>query len=565
MEIAAPTNRAEIDRAISELAAGGGAWPAVPVEARIAYARGILLGTGRTAAALVETASRSKGVDPDSPISGEEWLSGPYTLARTVRILIRSLEGIRDRGTVPIAPSHVRELPGGGVAVEVVPTWPSDRVLYRGYRAEVRMQPGVTRTNLAGNVAGAYREPPPGRVSLVLGAGNVASIAPLDAIQKLFLEGSTVLLKLNPVNDYLLPILQEIFRDLIRDSFVRIVAGGSELGALLCSHDGIDEIHVTGSEATYDAIVFGGGEEGELRKRRNEPVQSRRITCELGNVSPVIVVPGRWSRGDLAFHAENVASQIVPNGGFYCNAARQIVTHDGWPQREEFLDALRGALRSAQARPSYYPGAEERYDRFLAAHPETEILGERTPGHLPPALIPGIDPEGRDEIAFTTESFCNIAGETALPASDASDFLDSAVEFCNGRLHGTLNACMLVDPRTHRRLGGRFDDAVAALRYGSVGINHWPALCFCLGATTWGAFPGHTPDDIQSGIGTVHNALMFDRPEKSVVEGPFRAWPKPPWFVSHRKAHLVGRRLVAFEAAPSLPRLAGIVAAAIGG
>ncbi|MEU2237490.1 hypothetical protein ABZ585_42055, partial [Streptomyces vietnamensis] len=27
---------------------------------------------------------------------------------------------------------------------------------------------------------------------------------------------------------------------------------------------------------------------------------------------------------------------------------------------------------------------------------------------------------------------------------------------------------------------------------------------------TWGAYPGHTLDDVQSGIGIVHNALLLD-------------------------------------------------------
>ncbi|HEX5827076.1 MAG TPA: hypothetical protein VFY23_06125, partial [Candidatus Limnocylindrales bacterium] len=48
--------------------------------------------------------------------------------------------------------------------------------------------------------------------------------------------------------------------------------------------------------------------------------------------------------------------------------------------------------------------------------------------------------------------------------------------------------------------------------------------------------------------GFVHNPLMFGRPEKTVASSPFRAWPKPIWFASHRAAHRLLPHLVRFEA-----------------
>jgi aldehyde dehydrogenase (NAD(P)+) len=58
---------------------------------------------------------------------------------------------------------------------------------------------------------------------------------------------------------------------------------------------------------------------------------------------------------------------------------------------------------------------------------------------------------------------------------------------------------------------------------------------------------------------------MFSRVQKTVFRGPFRAWPTPPWFVTCRTAHLIGRRIAAFEASPSLWKLLGIMAAAVRG
>jgi hypothetical protein len=100
---------------------------------------------------------------------------------------------------------------------------------------------------------------------------------------------------------------------------------------------------------------------------------------------------------------------------------------------------------------------------------------------------------------------------------------------------------------------------VADLRYGTVAVNHWSALGFALGVTTWGAFPGHPRNDIASGTDVVHNTLMFSRAEKTVVRAPFRAWPKPIWFSSHRTARRLAPMLVRFEANPSLLRLAAML------
>ena len=107
--------------------------------------------------------------------------------------------------------------------------------------------------------------------------------------------------------------------------------------------------------------------------------------------------------------------------------------------------------------------------------------------------------------------------------------------------------------------------SIADLKYGTVSVNHWPALGYVWGTPTWGAFPGHDCHDIQSGVGTTHNALMFDRPEKSVLYGPFRIWPKPPWFVTNRRAHKILSRCVRLEASPGLLRTLRIALAAMRG
>ena len=103
------------------------------------------------------------------------------------------------------------------------------------------------------------------------------------------------------------------------------------------------------------------------------------------------------------------------------------------------------------------------------------------------------------------------------------------------------------------------------LKYGSIAINAWTGLIFGLVKPTWGAFPGHTLEDVQSGIGFVHNTYMFDRAQRTVLEQPFKPFPRPPWYVTHRNAAAVGREMTAFNHAPSIGKMLRVAWAALRG
>ena len=237
------------------------------------------------------------------------------------------------------------------------------------------------------------------------------------------------MLKFNPVNDYTGPFFEEAFAPLIRDGFIRTVYGGADVGAYLCQHDGVDEIHVTGSDKTHDAIVYGVGDDEAARKAADEPANTKQVTSELGNVSGVVVVPGSWTEKELRFQAENVATQLGNNNGFNCNAIKVLIMHDTWPQKREFLDMLRSVLATLPPRPAYYPGAEQRYDKVVNAHPNAEPIGERIDGVLPYTLIPNVDARQTDDICFGEESFCGLVAQTTLPGANVAEYLSNAVEF----------------------------------------------------------------------------------------------------------------------------------------
>lgn len=565
------TPRPELDRAVAALQERKGAWAAVGVRERIdllkRLRRDFLGVSDRWAAAGIA----AEGIDPESPAAAEETLAGPYLVLRNLRLLQQSLEDIAETGR-PRIPGPVRTLPNGQVAAQVFPMDLYDRLFYSGVTAEIWMQPGVTPGNLHETMAVSYQAGADrsGAVALVLGGGNASSIGPMDALYKLFVENQVVLLKAHPVNAYLGPLLEEGFQALGRRGYFQIVYGGAEEGAYLCRHPGVDEIHITGSDRTYDAIVFGTGEEGRRNKAERRRILTKRVTAELGNVSPVIVMPGpagSWTDADIAFQAENLVSMLVNNAGFNCNAARVVVQSARWPERARLDAAVRALLAKVPPRQAYYPGAADRYDAFLAAHPQAHQVGTRQGTQLPWAWLPELDPTRKDDIAFTTEAFCGVFGEAGIDGSDPVDFLERAVAFANDTLWGTLNATLIVHPATMKDpvTAKAVEKAIADLRYGTVSLNHWAAVGYGLGVTPWGAFPGHEPHDIRSGVGVVHNTLMFDRIEKGVVRSPFRTFPKPAWFATHKTAHRLVPKLTRFETAPSVAKLPGIFALALRG
>jgi len=138
--------------------------------------------------------------------------------------LIETLSKMKGRKYV--SDLTTRTLANGNLAVTVAPNSIWDRLLLlSGMDAEVWIQPGAGTKNLACHTARAYsvaQRDRVGKVALVLGDGDIAAITPLDVFHKLFTE-----------------------------------------------HEGIDEVHITGSGKTHHLIVWGTGMRlGETGQRR---------------------------------------------------------------------------------------------------------------------------------------------------------------------------------------------------------------------------------------------------------------------------------------------------------
>lgn len=521
----------------------------------------------------VKAACEAKRIPLNAPVAGEEWTAGPVVTVRNARLLAETLTAVEKRESPPFGRGGPHVLTDGTLECEVFPTCRTDAAAASGFVCRVRFPRGATLEEVRATQALEARKTPYHRrrqVCLVLGAGNVSSIPAMDVLSKMFVEGYVCVLKMNPVNEWLGPVLEKALAPIVKRDFLRIVYGGAEEGEYLCRHDGIAAVHVTGSSATHDAIVWGPpGEERDRRKKANDPLTAARpVTSELGNVSPVLIMPVEYTDEELAMLAMNVASMKTNNAGCNCNAAQVLVTAEGWRQRDRFLELLFGTFVSIPTRYGYYPGAAERLGRLQDGHRPLWSIGDaRDPSALPWTIAYGLDPDDPSEPLFREEAFCPLLAETALPCEYPTDFLVRAAMFANMRLTGSLNATIMAPPSafTDRDTAEAVERAVGALRYGTVSVNHWAGLTYGLVSPPWGACPGGTLQRPGSGIGWVHNTYMLEGMEKVIVRGPFMPSPKPPWFANNRNAHEIGRRLVGFEASPSWLKLPKLAAAAMKG
>ncbi|MBD2525901.1 aldehyde dehydrogenase family protein [Nostoc sp. FACHB-133] len=544
------------DVLISQLSKHKEAWLQVGIPERIIYLRYCLDGVQKVAAKWVERVCLEKGIDPTKSLAGEEWLAGPMVIVRNLRLLIEALEASGQP-----KPKRWITRPDGQVVAQVLPGSFIDNIFWMGFTGEVWIEPGKPTTQ--GLI---YRKKhDKGSVALILEAGNNLSLSLTDTLYKLFVEDQVVIIKISQINEYDIFFIEEAFRSLIEDGFFKVVYGDAELGSDLCHHPEIDTVHITGSDRTHDAIVWGKTFEEQLqRKASNQPLLKKPITSELGCVTPVLVVPGVWSKSDLIFQARHVASMVTHNASFNCDAAKVLVTAKGWKQRDTFLEILHQELAAIPTRKAYYPGARERYEAFLDQYPQAQALVYADEESIPWTVIPQVPPK-TGEYALNHEAFCGLLAEVTLDAEDPGEFLAKAVNFANQKVKGTLSCVLLVHPKTEKAYSTEIDRAIANLRYGGIGVNVWTGIIYALGLTTWGAFPGNTLTDIGSGRGVVHNTYMFDHPQKSVVRSPFRIYPKPAWFAKHKNLLQLGQRVTAFEAYPTWGKLLDVVFAALKG
>ncbi len=533
---------------LGRLAVGALRFAATDARERADLARRTALATVAVADPWAEAAVAIKRAVPDSGSAlAEELATGPMGTARLCLLTARAQLDIAERG-LPRAPSAPRILHAGRrsvggtppalVGLDLLPALgPSgslhDGMIHQGFRATVRCHdPG----GLA-NFDQAWRReveerPRAGGVAVVLGAGNVTGLSAADVLAQLFEHGRGVFLKVHPLHAPLQPLLEAALGPLVEAGLVVIAAGGAEIARGAIAAPETTHVHVTGGEATYRAIVWGSA---DLSDRTAAPLLSKPITCELGNVTPWFILPGRYSRAELSYQADLVAASIANNTSFNCIATKGIVTCRSWPQREEFLALVERRLASLPARPGWYPGSVRDWEAATGRVAPAD-------GTVPSSLVTGVDPATDDRL-LAREWFVPVVAEVPIDADDLAGFCSRALAFSH-RLPGSLAASVTIPNGLSAVDVRHVEQFVDHLAFGVVAVNTWSALAYALGNVPWGGFPGGTLASPKSGIGFVHDPLLLPLVHNSVIRAPLWSPIRPPWFPWHSAGDRLTRGVV---------------------
>ena len=188
----------------------------------------------------------------------------------------------------------------------------------------------------------------------------------------------------------------------------------------------------------------------------------------------------------------------------------------------------------------------DRFSRFNEAAP-----ADSPAEHLPWTVRRNTNPDDSPHL-FQQESFVCVCGETSLPADSPEDFLDKAVDFVNDRLWGTLATALTVPRGLSADRLDTPSDALAPRHHRNQSVA---GRSLRADVALVGGFPNRDLGDVQSGIGSVHNTFLLNRPEKTVLRSPLKMFPKPMWFSTHHDPRSVAWKLLELYESPRLSRL----------
>ena len=493
-------------------------------------------------------ASEKKGILNKSK-EGEEWIGGPFACIYAIQYFIDSLQN--EDGL------NISNFDDSKKSYKVFPTKTIEKLLFPFLEGEVRFGKNLSfeQINEFRGFANRFKNNK-SKITLILGAGNVSSIPVLDALFHMIAYKSVIYMKLNPVNDYLLPIFTQVFEPFISRGYMIITEGDMEASKYLTQHEGFHHTHLTGSNFTYENIVYGKILNDKERSVKTLPkVNKKPITTELGNVTPIIVHPGNWSRSEIKHQAKKIVTAKLNNSGFNCIAAQVIVLPKDWKHTQKLKDDILFYLKKVGDTTSYYPGASENLDQLLETENYEQInnLSCNTP-----FLVSDLDLEkeyANKEVWSTALYFKEI------PYSSYENFCSNSIEYVNNELWGNLGVTVLIKNHKKKTNQSILNDYVENLNYGTVPSTEWSALGFVIPTLPWGGYPGNKDNDIQSGQGYVHNSLLFESPQKGVVYSRFRLSPiiDPPWFVTNKKAHRIFKNLTYYQATKSKINLVKLI------
>ena len=471
-----------------------------------------------------------------TPAEGEEWLGGPFASVLATQYYIKSLtnDDDLDEGNFNNSENSYKVFPNNFI----------ERITFPFINAKVYFNKSMSFEDINKFRGFSKRYDIEPSITLVLGAGNFSSIPYLDVLYHLITRRSVILLKLNPVNDYLKPVFEKVFKNFIERGYIIVTNGNINESKYMATHPGINHIHLTGSDKTYEDIVYGRELTGNERSIKTVPkVNSKPITSELGNVTPIIIHPGKWSTSDIKYQARKIVTGKLNNNGFNCIAAQVVVLPDGWGHTETLIKYVKYYMNKAKDRKAYYPDSIERLTKLEKdkSYERVNSLSCTTP-HLT-REIKAYNKYELDEVWSSTIYFRKIA------YSNAEDYVKKSIDYCNNELWGNLGVSVIKKNHNNKFNKHITNSYIENLKYGTIAINEWAAIGYIIPQLPWGGFPGNKDNDIQSGQSVVHNSMLFESPLKGIVETKFRISRliDPPWFITNRKSRRLFMNLTYFQ------------------
>eukprot|EP00933_Yihiella_yeosuensis_P030910 TRINITY_DN2445_c0_g2_i4.p1 TRINITY_DN2445_c0_g2~~TRINITY_DN2445_c0_g2_i4.p1 ORF type:complete len:586 (-),score=142.27 TRINITY_DN2445_c0_g2_i4:503-2260(-) len=469
------------------------------------------------------------GIDSQLPDSTNYAAFNPFLFVSTVGERLDKvadmLEGkLKDQATTP-----VRTLPEDGPKVYAMGALGAAA---RGCKLEVWSAgaKGLTNPPEAGNKNG---------VSLVLGAGNQNFLTAVDIIERAFVHKEVVLLKNHPIRPHMVAPFKHVFAPLEAwGAFAQ--CNDSDLNGAhgeLIAHPSICHIHMTGAGATHDKIM------ATLKKAGRQDTVG--FTSELGCITPWIVCPGvsndgKWTDAEIEHHAGMLSACFKANCSMNCLSPKLLALPSAeiWPQREQFLTALKKKLAEIPNVPPYYPGAHQRYAAFekeykdavkIESPPNQEDSIEVGTGVHPgqdftrlPALLVEVGTVGAADCrsyALKNEAFAPVLAIGTVKSSSRKDFPLDAAAAVNQHVFGTLSCSVIVPDGD---VGPELDKMIEKLNYGAIGLNVFTGLGYGNPLGVWGGAPGsYKKDDPCSGLDFIGNYAGVERISKAVFISPF--------------------------------------------
>lgn len=470
-------------------------WSKTHVKERLALLGQVQDNLKKHAKALGEADVKMK-----NDLVGQNTISVAEGIGGTVMPMANTLMGIQKlyesllKGEM-IKPLSIREIDKDLHEVHVFPIFPKDKLAAGKQKGYLHVEGEPTQVNPLDKPAG---------VIAVSGAGNYSSS--IEMAMALFLENKAVIHKPHRLNEATDAVWEKIFAPLIDCNACAFC--NADQGRAMAKLEGLHSIYFTGSTGVAHAI----------QKAANAPLVS-----ECGGNNPCIIVPGKWTEKDIHRQAIQLASSGKLNGGAVCGRPQTIVTSKNWPQRNEFLKALKKAIEEeTYACPTYYPGVDKTKEEFLKHQPTSEILQPEN-GKIKKSEFVFITDVKEDDFAVTNEAFCQVFSEVPLETTtETDDFLTKATDFCNNKLLGSLGCMILVDNDTFSNNESRIQQAIRELNYGGIAVNDIPPNIWLNAYLTWGGC-GETTEDFVSGVGNFGNPMNFENVKKSVIINDFNA------------------------------------------